>query len=284
MFREDESEHPGQGEAMERGVPIRAVCRAVSILQEINEMGSLSMMQIAKRGGIPYPTACRIVHTLMHEGLIEQEPSRKFYRPTALVQSLSQGFQADGFLVERSRRHIRELTAKIGWPVSLTVRIGTHMVVRDSTHAETSLTFERYHPGFRLPLMDCASGRVCLAHMRPEQLDQVMDWVALTGSAVEPDLTAHVSVDTLNKIRAEGYAAIGWGRHNHTPGKTSSLAVPIFRDGQFEAALTMIYFASAMKQGEAVERHLADLKATASLISAETNGTGLFEGDFEGSH
>ncbi|MFD2137741.1 helix-turn-helix domain-containing protein [Novosphingobium resinovorum] len=59
---------------MERGVPIRAVCRAISILQEINQMGSLSMMQISKRGRIPYPTACRIVQTLMHEGLIEQEP------------------------------------------------------------------------------------------------------------------------------------------------------------------------------------------------------------------
>jgi IclR family mhp operon transcriptional activator len=139
---------------MERGVPIRAVCRAISILQEINQMGSLTMMQIAKRGGIPYPTACRIVQTLIHEGLIEQEPARKYYRPTAMVQSLSQGFQADSLLVERGRRHIRALTQKVGWPVSLTVRIGTHMVVRDSTHADTSLTFERYYPGFRLPLMD----------------------------------------------------------------------------------------------------------------------------------
>ncbi|MFS0850323.1 helix-turn-helix domain-containing protein [Novosphingobium panipatense] len=258
---------------MERGVPIRAVCRAISILQEINQMGSLSMMQIAKRGRIPYPTACRIVQTLMHEGLVEQEPARKFYRPTALVQSLSQGFQTDSLLVEQSRPHIKALTEKIGWPVSLTVRIGTHMVVRDSTHANTSLTFERYYPGFRLPLMDCASGRVCLAHMTAEQLDKVMDWVSLVGSPGEQEQTAYVSVNTLNKIRDEGYAAIGWGQHNLTPGKTSSLAVPIFRDGKFEAALTMIYFAAAMKQGEAVERHLPDLKATAAAITEEINRT-----------
>jgi IclR family mhp operon transcriptional activator len=254
---------------MERGVPIRAVCRAISILQEINQMGSLTMMQIAKRGCIPYPTACRIVQTLIHEGLIEQEPARKHYRPTALVQSLSQGFQADSMLVERGRRYIRGLTQKIGWPVSLTVRIGTNMVVRDSTHADTSLTFERYYPGFRLPLMDCASGRVCLAHMNGEELDRVMNWVSLVGAPEEQDQTAYVSVNTLNKIRDEGYAAIGWGQHNHTPGKTSSIAVPIFRDGKFEAALTLIYFAAAMKQGEAVERYLPDIKATAEAISAE---------------
>ena len=232
-------------------------------------MGSLTMMQIAKRGCIPYPTACRIVQTLIHEGLIEQEPARKYYRPTALVQSLSQGFQADSLLVDRGRRYIKALTQKIGWPVSLTVRIGTNMVVRDSTHGDTSLTFERYYPGYRLPLMDCASGRVCLAQMLPEELDRVMNWVSLVGAPSEQEQTAYVSVNTLNKIRDEGYAAIGWGQHNLTPGKTSSIAVPIFRDGKFEAALTLIYFAAAMKQGEAVERYMADLKATAEAISAE---------------
>jgi IclR family mhp operon transcriptional activator len=174
-------------------------------------------------------------------------------------------------LVETGREPIRELTKKIGWPVSLTVRVGTHMVVRDSTHGETSLTFERYYPGFRLPLMDCASGRVCVAHMRPEELDNVMKWVELSGVQKEPGAAVHVSVNTLNKIRDEGYAAIGWGQYNHTPGKTSSIAVPIFRGDRFEAALTLIYFAAAMKQEHAVARYVDDLKATAAQIGAELN-------------
>ncbi|MBS7669028.1 IclR family transcriptional regulator domain-containing protein [Croceicoccus gelatinilyticus] len=254
---------------MERGVPIRSVSRAIGVLQAVNQLGSLSMMQIAKRGNLPYPTACRIVQTLIHEGLLEQEPARKYYRPTALVQSLSQGFQADSVVVETARRHIRALTQKIGWPVSVTVRVGTQMVVRDSTHADTSLTFERYYPGFRLPLMDCASGRVCLAHMSQQELDSVMGWISLVGAPEEQEMTAYVSVNTLNKIREEGYAAIGWGQHNLTPGKTSSIAVPIFVDGKFEAALTLIYFAAAMKQGEAIERYIDDLKTCAEQISEE---------------
>lgn len=253
---------------MERGVPIRSVSRAIAILQAINQKGALSMMQISRMGEVPYPTACRIIQTLMHEGLVEQEPARKYYRPTAMVQSLSHGFQTDGLLVETGREYIRELTRKIGWPVSLTVRVGTHMIVRDSTHSETSLTFERYYPGFRLPLLDCATGRVCLAHMRPEELDNVMNWVSLSGMQEEPNATVHVSVNTLNKIRNEGFCAIGWGQHNLTPGKTSSIAVPVFRGGNFEAALAVIYFAAAMKQDEAIERYVDDLKKTAAQISA----------------
>lgn len=254
---------------MERGVPIRSVSRAISTIQAINQMGSLSMMQISKLVGVPYPTACRIVQTLIHEGLIEQEPARKYYRATALVESLSQGFQGDSMVVEYARSHIRTLTEKNGWPVSVAVRVGTQMVVRDSTHAETSLTFERYYPGFRLPLMDCASGRVCLAHMSQHELDELMRWVGLVGMPEDKELTAYVSVNSLKKIREEGYAAIGWGQHNLNPGKTSTISVPIIQHGRFEAAVTLIYFATAMKQDEAIERYLADLKKTAGQITAD---------------
>lgn len=61
----------------ERGVPIRSISRAIGVHQAVNQLGSLSMMQIAKRGKLPYPTACRLVQTLIHEGLLEQEPARK---------------------------------------------------------------------------------------------------------------------------------------------------------------------------------------------------------------
>jgi IclR family mhp operon transcriptional activator len=117
--------------------------------------------------------------------------------------------------------------------------------------------------------------------MRPDQVDQVIDWVGLTRPPSDSYFKPLVTVDTLSKIREEGYAAIGWGRHNLTPGKTSSVAVPIYRDGQFEAALTVIYFASSMKQEEAVDRYLADLQATAASISAETEFAECSEDEHE---
>jgi IclR family transcriptional regulator, mhp operon transcriptional activator len=252
---------------MEKGVPIRSISRSISVLQAINRHGSLSMMSIARQSLVPYPTACRIVQTLIHEGLIEQEPSRKRYRATALVQSLSHGYQSENALVDASREPIRGLTRKIGWPVSIAVRVGTRMVVRDSTHSETSLTYEHYHPGFTLPLLGCASGRLCLAHMDHEELGNVMQWLSLAGED-SSSAQLHNTVDTFQKIRDEGFAAQGWGQHNLTPGKTSSLAVPIFHDGRFEAALTLIYFATAMKQHQAIERYLDTMKEHAVLIEA----------------
>lgn len=73
---------------------------------------------------------------------------------------------------------------------------------------------------------------------------------------------------------------MGWGQHNLTPGRTSSIAVPIFRDGKFEAALSLIYFAAEMKQGEAVERYVGDMKATARLITAELSAAEMPDIEF----
>ena len=252
---------------MEKGVPIRSVCRSIAALKAINRHGSLSMMEISKASEVPYPTACRIVQTLVYEGLIEQEPARKRYRPTALVQTLSHGFQQDDRLVRAARPHIVALTRQVGWPVSIATRVGRNMMLRDSTHANTSLTFEQYYPGFTLPILDSASGKLSMAFAPEEERVMILKWMRVSQ---EIDLqylaTAEASLD-VDRIRRLGYAVQGRNHFNRTPGKTSSIAVPIFRNGMFEAAMTMVFFVTAMKLDAALDSYLDDLKATAAAIS-----------------
>lgn len=257
---------------MEKGVPIRSITRSIAALKAINRQGSLSMMEISRQANVPYPTACRIVQTLLYEGLIEQEPSRKRYRPTALVQTLAHGFQHDDELVKVARPHIVAFTRREGWPLSLSVRVGRNMMLRDSTHANTSLTFEHYYPGFTLPVLDSASGKVSMAFAPDEERDMILKWMEVSQ---EIDLdylsTAAKSLD-VETIRSKGYAVQGRNHFNRTPGKTSSIAVPIFQNGTYQAALTMVFFISAMKLENAVERYVDPLKETAAAISYELGG------------
>lgn len=252
---------------MEKGVPIRSVSRSISALKAINEAGSLTMMEIARAARVPYPTACRIVQTLMFEGLIEQEPSRKRYRPTALVQMLAQGFQHRDHLVQTARPHITSLTREVGWPISIALRVGRRMMLRDSTHADTSLTFENYYPGFTLPLVDSASGKLALAFAADEERDMIISWMHEVPEVEVDYLKSALSSLNVEKIREDGYALQGRNHYNKTPGKTSSIAVPIFNNGEFEAAMTMVFFVNAMKLDQAVERYLGQLKACAAAIS-----------------
>jgi IclR family mhp operon transcriptional activator len=89
---------------MEKGVPIRAISRGLAVLQAVNKHGALTMMEISQQSEVPYPTACRIVQTLLHEGMLEREPGKKRYRATASVLTLSSGYLGGGM---SSRQAVR---------------------------------------------------------------------------------------------------------------------------------------------------------------------------------
>jgi IclR family mhp operon transcriptional activator len=251
---------------MMKGVPIQSFSRAISALKAINRNGSMTMMEISRAADVPYPTAHRIVKTLLYEGLIEQEPARKRYRPTLLVKSLSSGYQDDEVLVDVARPHIVELTRKFGWPVSIAIRVGKNMMLRDSTHANTSLTFSQYYPGFTLPLLDSASGKLSMAFAEVDMREQILKWMR-ADQDIDPEYLAAAELSLNDEgIRSRGYAVQGRNYYNHTPGKTSSIAVPVFRNGIFEAAMTLVFFATAHRLEDALEIYLATMLETAKLI------------------
>ncbi len=257
---------------VDRGVPIRAISRGLSVIQAVNRAGPISMMEISRAAEVPYPTACRIVQTLIHEGMIEREPSRKRYRATALVQTLSTGYQAEDALVSVARDHLVKLTEHANWPISLATRVGTSMMVRDSTHGQTSLTFTNYYAGYTLPISECASGKAYIAHCDDAEREAIVEGWHMTES--ETSRVGLVMVGdnaVLEDIRAKGYAVHNRNTYTADAGKTSSIAVPIFRDGDGAIAgtLTLIYFASAMSTAEVADRYLSDLRETAQIIGRD---------------
>jgi len=247
---------------------IRAIGRGLKVLQVINQHRSLSMMSIAKLCDLPYPTACRIVETLIEEQMIERESARKFYRPTALVKTLSAGFQEDDALAQVSRRHIVNLTREVRWPVTLCTRVGMSMMIRDSTHAIAPFTLNIYHPGFTIPLLESSSGKVYLAFSREDDQNAILDHVRRTNvpnaERVVPRLQA-----ALEDIRTKGYSIQERIRHTANPGKTSAISVPIMGDGPCEATVTLAFFSSSMTLPRAVETYIPSIKQAACLIAQD---------------
>lgn len=255
---------------------IRSIARSLAVLRAVNRSGSMSMMEIANAVNIPYPTACRIVYTLQEEGMLERESSRKRYRPTALVQSLSHGYQDHSNLVDLARSELETLTNKHFWPLSLTTRVGLNMVVRDCTHQLSPMALTNYQPGAAFPLLECASGHVMLAFTDDEQRHRWLD--ATENCDVPPDgmvLKMLRSNEFAEQIRENGYALRGYNQFTDTPGRTSSLAVPIFHNGEVSGALTLIFFSVAMQLTVAVDRYVADLKVAAAAISKKLSDRDL---------
>lgn len=248
---------------------VRAISRAIAVLSAVNRDGPITMMGISRSAMIPYPTASRIVHTLLDEGLIERETARKRYRVTSLVQTLSTGFQHEDALVSVARPHIEALCRQLGWPVALATRVGPRMMLRDSTHNMTSLTFSNYYPGWTLPIAECATGKVFLAHCEAEEREMIIDgWTAIDNETSRSGLVMVGDDFMLSKIRKDGYAIQSRQAYNAEPGKTSSVAVPVMgKGGRLHASLGMIYFDTAMSVEDAVSEFVGPLQAKAAAIA-----------------
>ena len=262
-----EKPEASNSEESQKGIPIRSISRALNILQIINRAGSICLMDIAKQSGLPYPSACRIVQTLVHEGMIERESCRKYYRPAQSVQSLSYGYQDDDELVRVARPFIEDLTREIGWPVSIVTRIGNQMVLRDSTHAMTSLTFARDYPGYSLPIAYCADGKAFLAALPEDELELIK---ANLGPRIpvpgDPNCVLD-PLDDLEDVRRRGYAIVERVPHTVTPGKTSCVSVPVYRNGRVAGVVTIAFFASTMNQKQAQDSLLPALQETQQKIN-----------------
>lgn len=263
-------------------IPIRAISRALAVLQAINRHGALTITQTAREAQIPYPTACRVIQTLVHEGMIEREAARKYYRATALSQSLSCGYQASSRLIGVARPHIIKLTEETGWPVSLATRVGSSMVIQDSTHALTTRTFSDYYPGFALPISACASGLAYLAFCEDQVRASIIEQIAKLESKDNVgniNLIAQSGDDFFACIRERGYAVFIRNQHTKNPGKTSSIAVPILKGDEVVGALAVIYFSSALKPDEAVDRYFQPLNKVGLKIGDEFLKAPEREGD-----
>ena len=261
----------------DRGASIRAISRAVAVLQAVNRHGSLSLVAIAREVGLPYPTAARIVQTLQMEGLVERELDRKRYRATALVHTLSHGFQADDHLVKAARSQIVCLTNKTSWPVSITTRVGQKMMVRDSTHALTSMTLNKYYPGYTLPILECAAGRAYLAFCPDDERINILSGLRALNGGRRGDtevLSFLEKGSMIEEIRRLGFATKVRNLFTENPGKTSSIAVPIREQKKVVGCLTVIFFSSALKMEEAIERLEVEVKIAAAEIEKALLVTG----------
>lgn len=247
---------------MEQGVPIRSISRCIAVLKAIDRGGSLTLIEVARCSGLAYPTAVRTIQTLIHEGLVECEPDRRSYRSTPLVQTLSQGFHDHDRMVSTGRRHIAALTRKVGWPVSITTRVGRFMMLRDSTHALTSATFDLDAPCFVMPLLECAAGLVYVAHAGAVELDDIHACLEQNDAG-----ESFVSAGSMRRIREDGYATREQGQNTLSAGRTSAVAVPLRDHGRLAGALELAYFVASTTVGESLER-LRSVQATADAIAA----------------
>jgi IclR family mhp operon transcriptional activator len=248
---------------------IRAVERALRVLQEMNLQPYTSVGHLHARTGLPKPTLVRILQTLEHAGYVESDPRVGGYQLSALVSSLSSGYHKEPMVVEAGRPWAIAVTRKHQWPVSISLLDRDAVVVRFSTVPDSSVSPFHKTVNMRLPLITRGMGLAYLAFTPQEEFDLIIGMLRNSDDP-EDELARHP--EKLNRLvtltRERGYAVRS---PQVEPRNSNTIAVPVFNDnGRVVASLGLTYFTSAFSsQNEASERYGSVLKTASKEISKD---------------
>lgn len=248
---------------------IRAVERALRVLQELNLQPYTSIAHLHARTGLPKPTLVRILRTLEEAGYVENDNRLGGYQVSALVASLSSGFHKEPMVVEAGRPWAIAITRKHQWPVSISLLDRDAVVVRFSTVPDSSVSPFHKTINMRLQMITRAMGLAYLAFTPEDEFALIVDMLRKSGDpedqiAHHPELLERI----VTRVREDGYAIRS---PEVEPRNSNTIAVPIFNeDARVVASLGLTYFKSAFGSArEACDRYVPVLRNASVEITRD---------------
>lgn len=246
---------------------VQGLSRGLAILHAINlsPEGWASIAGLSAATGLHRTTVRRLLETLQAEGYVRRSPSDDSYRLNQKIRQLSDGFTDDEWISEIANPVLGELLQKIVWPSDLCTLDGDSMLVRETTHRFSLLSFHRAMIRQRMPVLFTAAGRAYLAHCSDEQRQQVLRLLVAGNDEQASFARNRVLVEQmLEKVRHQGYASNEgeWSQQV----KIAAIAMPVRHKGSVLASINVVFLKKAMAVAEAVDRYLPALKAAVEKI------------------
>lgn len=248
---------------------VQGLMRGMEVLIALNRMpgGIGSAVELSTQTRLHRTTVKRLLETLRAAGFVMFIPESNGYRLTFRVAQLAEGFRPEVWIYEVARPLIRAMTERILWPCNLLTREQDHLVVQDSSHHFSPLSFHSGAAGTVIPMVRTAAGRAYLAFCGEEERDLLL---ALLRSRDDAEGGFARDERTVRKIleatRERGFAInegdwIGRGRYG-------AIGAPIMAGGRVIGCLDVVFSKRAIKVAEAAKKYAPDLLATARAIES----------------
>lgn len=246
---------------------VQGLSRGLALLHAINRAakGWASIAELSAETGLHRTTVRRLLETLQNEGYVRRSASDDSYRLNHKVRQLSDGFTDDEWISEIANPVLGELLKKLVWPSDLCTLDGDCMLVRETTHRFSPLSFHRAMIRQRMPILFTSAGRAWLAFCQEEQRQQVLNLIRQGKDEQAAFARNEKLLEALiDKVRAQGYGS-NEGEWNAQE-KISALAVPIFHHEQVIATLNVVFLRKALSLAEAARQFVPELQAAAASI------------------
>lgn len=247
---------------------VRSLVRGLDLLRTLNrhEKGRASLTQLANGTGLHRTTVRRLLETLIEEGYVRRSESDDRYVLALKVRSLSEGFTDDERVSSVAGPVLGDLLQQVRWPSDLCTPDGGAMLIRESTHRFSALSFNPAMVGEHLPMLITAAGRAYFCYCADEEREALL--ALLREDPVQGKLAADRRlIDNLvEQTRARGYSSNegDWAAER----KIGAIAVPVFEAGKVIATLNVIYLTRAISHAEAAKRYLPALHRASQQIEA----------------
>ncbi len=189
-------------EALARGV---RVLESFTLGQADNQRGRMTLTEVGKLTNLTRGTARRLLLTLKEMHYVDSDG--KFFWLTPRVLRLAEGFRMPIGLGDRTLVLLQALTRTINESASIAILEGDSVVYIERVEVRRIYS-SRIVNGTRLPAACSSIGRVLLASLPPEQLDNWLENYPLERMTPKTIVDPAQFREEMVRIRAQGYAII----------------------------------------------------------------------------
>lgn len=255
---------------------VRGLSRGLQVLRALNAMenGRATSQQLSEATGLHRTTVRRLLETLVEEGFVRRSTSDDSFRLTLDVRALSEGFTDDERIATVAPPIMGRLMQRVVWPSDLTTPDGDAMIIRETTHRFSPLSFHRSMVGRRLPILLTAAGRVYFAMCPDTEREDILE-VLRSGAAGEQQFKlamddAYIR-NLIRQTRKDGFGSNhgDWADQR----KIGAVAVAIQAEGRVLASLNVVYLEQAISPAEATRRFVPELQLAAREMVEALGGS-----------
>src|SRR3984957_3224047 len=182
------------------------LAKGLSVIRAFSsDHAALTLRALERSAGIPAATARRCLLTLEELGYVTRNGRTFLLRPKVL--ELGAAYLESINIEQLTRTHLEELARETSDSAALCVLDGTQIAYVARTSVRTLLRLEA-HVGSRFPAHATSTGRVLLAGLGPERLNQYFEIAKLTALTDKTVTDPQRLRELIEEARRNGYAAV----------------------------------------------------------------------------
>ncbi len=243
---------------------VEALARGLDVLRAFDaRRPRLSLSEVAAVTGLARPTARRLLLTLEELGYVRAANGQ--FELTPRVLHLGMSYVSSLGLWDIARPHLEDLVSRTHESSSMAQLDGSD-IVYVARVAVPKIIALRVEIGTRFPAVQTSQGKVLLASLPPELLEETLELPSRSGLPAFLPRPREALERELQEVRARGWAL---ANEELAPG-VRSVAVAV-RDGTgtVRAAMNVTVHAAETSVDTLLGEHLPKLLHTAGEISAE---------------